>query len=368
MCGRGEYTGLYPGAWPSFSRGNRFVSSGSNTGKRGVSRSGMAVAALFLLAILGLEACGKGPAGKPIPVRLSFFDSIQAAPVFIALEKGFFREAGVDVQPVMVGAGKEALEAVAVGRADFGTAADLPIVLAILAGEKNLAIVATIQSSSKLTLVVARKDRGIRTPADLRGKRIAVVGGAVNVFLLHNILVYHGVKPEEVRIVDIGNPNRYVDVFHSEEADAASTWYPYAFQLLSRLENNGIVFYGEGIYRETFNLVGRPDFLRENPEAVQRVLKAFVRTTSFIQENPEEARRMVAKRLSLDEESLASIWNDITFNVSLDLALIGTLETEARWAVNNRPGMKGRQIPGFLDHIHPAPLEAVRSEGVTLRR
>jgi hypothetical protein len=61
----------------------------------------------------------------------------------------------------------------------------------------------------------------------------------------------------------------------------------------------------------------------------------------------------------------AALWDDFVFEMSLDQALIRTLEDEGLWAIRNNLVNKP-DIPNYLDYIHSEPLERVNSEAVTI--
>jgi len=74
-------------------------------------------------------------------------------------------------------------------------------------------------------------------------------------------------------------------------------------------------------------------FARDYCETQRKNLSAIDKATTFIQHNKEESQAMAAKRLKMDKEVTASLWNDFVFEMSLDQSLLTRLENEARWAI-----------------------------------
>ena len=95
-----------------------------------------------------------------------------SAAIFVANEKGHFRDEGLDVVLQSHASGHLALDAVLTGKADFATAAETPIARAAING-KPLAITATLSTVDRAMLVIARRDRNIKGPDDLKGKKVA---------------------------------------------------------------------------------------------------------------------------------------------------------------------------------------------------
>jgi len=79
----------------------------------------------------------------------------------------------------------------------------------------------------------------------------------------------------------------------------------------------------------------------------------------------EQAQEIISRRLQLDKEETAALWDDFNFDISLDKSLLVTLEDEARWAINNNL-TEQRKVPDYLDFIYSVPLKKVKPQAVTL--
>jgi len=285
--------------------------------------------------------------------------------IHIASAKGCFENEGLDVVVQQHPSGKAAFNALVEGEADLATAAETPIMLAIMRGEK-IGILATISSSEKNKMIVARKDKGVSIPNDLKGKRIGVTVGSSADFFMDSFLIMHGISRDEVEVINVGS-NAIVDALTSGEVDAVSTWNPYISILQKGLGDNGVTFSGERIYRETFNIATKQDFANENPECIRKVLRALIKAHEFIEENPDEAQETVAGQIGMDKAALNELWQLYDFKVTLDQSLLVELEAEARWAIRNKL-TEATEIPNYLDYIYMDALEEVRPEAVTIIR
>lgn len=95
---------------------------------------------------------------EPVMIAASTVEG--STPVFVALEKGFFRAEGLNASLSILPTGQLALEEMLAGRANFATVGDTPFVRAVVEG-KSLRAIATISENNYANAIVARRDRGI---------------------------------------------------------------------------------------------------------------------------------------------------------------------------------------------------------------
>jgi NitT/TauT family transport system substrate-binding protein len=323
-------------------------------------------AVIIALVILAFAAAAvmKGRMNKTAPTRdITIAVSVEplSTPVYVAREKGFFRDEGLRVALQPYSAGVDALNATVAGRADFGTVADVPLMFAGLKGQKVF-IIATIGSSSDHVKIVARRDRQIARPADLRGKTVGVRSGTSSEYFLSAFLTYNGVARRDVKVVGM-QLNRMTDALAKGEIDAAVSWDPYVSSQQKALGNDAVTFMNRFVYTLNWNIVGNPGFLEKNPEVAERLLRALVRAADFIREHPGDAQEITARGIGRRITTLG----DTDFDVHLGQPLLVNLESEARWAI--RSGLTDREeVPDYLAMLYTKALEKVRPKAVTVIR
>jgi len=330
-------------------------------------RSGLCVIlalVIFAFCLLGCKPA-KTQTGPREKVTIAHWTGPSAALMHIALAKGYFAEEGLDASSQPHAFGKLALNAVIEGKADIATAGDTPIVFAVMNG-KMITILATIQTANKNEAIVARRDRGITGPADLKGKRIGVTLGTTGHFFLDSFLLAHGIESKQFTLVDM-KPDEMVAALGSGRVDAVSAFNPTVKQLEKSLGSNGTVFFGESLYTEIFCVAATQEFVKKNPEAVKKFLRALLKAETFIKEHPEEAQNLVADFIKMDKTELADIWNILTFKVTLDQALLVDFEDQTRWMLKNKLA-PGKQMPNYLEYIHAEGLNAVKPDAVRIVR
>ena len=322
---------------------------------------GTVVLALFAMMLVCMAGCTRTEDAKDVDkLTLAVTPWPASAPLYIAHDKGYFEDEGLDVTFQSCVSGHLGLDAVLAGKADLATAGETPIALAAMEG-KLFSVIATICEIDRAILIIARTDRGISGPHDLRGRRVGVVEGTTADFFLHIYLITSYVDPNDVTIVPIV-ADRMVDVLLNGEVDAVSTWTPHTIILQDRLGDNALVLHDSDIYTMTWNLVAAQNFVKSHPECIVKFLRAVVRADRFIAEKPEEARAIASMAIGTERAQFEKKWEDLRFATVLKQSLIVNLEDQARWYRKRRPG-DGR-APDFTHFIHTDGLKAVRPERV----
>jgi NitT/TauT family transport system substrate-binding protein len=298
-------------------------------------------------------------------INVAFTTQPQSTLIHIALTKGYFFNAGLDVKPLIHSFGKAALQSVLDGKADFATVAETPIMFSVLKGDR-IFVVANIESSSMNDGVLARPDAGIARAADVKGKRIGFTPGTTSDFFLDSFLTAQGLTRHEVTPVPLA-PDEMQEALLTKKVDAVSTWnYPLT-QIRHQLGAQAVIFYDRQIYTETFNIAAMQDFVQRNPQTVTRFLRALVQAEDFVASHPVEAQDIVAAANKVDKEIVKEVWDAFSYLVRLDQNLLITLEDETRWAMKNKLTDK-TVMPNYRDFIHVDSLKAIRPEAVKMNR
>lgn len=285
-----------------------------------------------------------------------------SALLFIADARGYFAAEGLAVELRPYSHGKNALRAVASGAADLGTVAETPFVDAARAGERLVAV-ATIESSDKQNLILARKDRGIEGPRDLIHKRVAMIPGTSSEIFLDAFLIAHAIPKAKIEIVP-RTPEDMTSALESGAVDAVSAWALPAAALQQKHGPNLSVFSEQGLYVHNWILVARRDRALLKQIQLKKLLRAVLRAEAFETENRRAAIAIVAQRLNLKTDLLAQVWPSFNFNVGLHQYLLINLETHARLSRKN----EFEREPNFYSSLMFEPLLAVDPTRVTVVR
>lgn len=272
--------------------------------------------ALLAAMSLVLAACGDdadevspGASGAPqeevsITLALNWTPLADHAPYFVAIEKGWYDEAGLDVETQFAKGSADSTTRAATGQAEFAIA-DAGTVIASQGKGADATMVGMLFAESPLAIWTTEQ-AGIASPADLAGKKVGVPTGDTQRVLWPALAEANEVDPDSVTFVNIAPSAKY-SALASGEVDAIfdfTTGRPFVEKAVGAdaavvipWAENGVNLYGNA-------LVVHDTFLAENPEAVEAFLDATYRAWQWTFENPDEAITILKSAVpEIDPES-----------------------------------------------------------------
>jgi NitT/TauT family transport system substrate-binding protein len=334
-----------------------------------MEKGSFASAALILLVAASaiLAGCSSAPPGGPAAaikkIRIAVTPWPASASLYIAKEKGYFRDEGLEATLTDYPSGHLGLADVIAGKADFAVAADTPVAHAAVYG-KPVVVIGRVCEVERPNHIVARKDRGISTAGDLRGKKVGMVAGSSAEFYLHIYLTTSYIHPKSVRLVDLA-PDRVVHALLNGEVDAVSTWAPHTTALQDKLGSNGVILHDPGLYNMSWNVVSSRELSTRDPETIVRFLRAVLRADRMIAERPAEAIAITADKCGMDIGAVEREWKNFEFGTQLDQTLILNLEDQSRWMIGKKED-DGGKTPNILDYIYTKGLNSVDPDAVRI--
>jgi NitT/TauT family transport system substrate-binding protein len=315
--------------------------------------------------LIGFSLYPKTPfSGTPEPVTLGVSPFQTSTLIWIAEDQGYFTANGLNVTIRTYDAGLYAVNALIAGDVDVATASEFVFVKKILSGQ-NLSAFGCIAKTED-EYIVARKDRGIVTVADLNGKKIGTSKGTNAEFYLGRFLSLNGINAANVTIVD-RTPPQLVDAITAGDLDAVTVWEPYSYNAEKNLGASAVSFPAQAGQSYYWLLVTRPDYGKDHPEVIAHLLRSFAQAEAFVEQHPEKAQEIVRNRLHYDPDYTATIWTESQFAISLDQSLVIAMEDEARWLMNNNITPK-RAMPVFPEYLNLQGLDTVKPGSATIIR
>jgi NitT/TauT family transport system substrate-binding protein len=326
---------------------------------------------LVAISLMGLVAtlfssvsCQKGYSGPVESVSLGVQSDQTATEVYVAQEKGFFTQNGLNVTVTNYETGLAAVNALQAGEIELAGAAEFALARKALDHQA----ISTIAVANKIESfeLVGRRDRGIKSVNDLQGKRIGLPLRTVAEFYLSRFLELHGVSLDTVALIDMlpsqlpealgdGTIDAFVfiqpivNVAEKEQGTNAISW---------EIQSSQVVF---GMF------IGNNDWITAHGDIVMRFLEAIEQANEYIAKHPDEAKTILKTRFNYTDEFLELVWPQNDFSLSLDQSLIAAMEDEARWMISNNMTSE-RRVPLFNEYICEDALKAIEPEGVNIIR
>ena len=240
------------------------------------------------------------------PIRMAYLQSdIHHLALWVALEKGYFQEEGIEVEiSGIFRAGPELMNAFTAGALDMAYVGEAPSTFAVANKTADVAVVAQVNTEGS-ALVVSRASVGINTVSDLEGKTVGVPGHAtVQDFLLRKALSNAGVDSSNVDIIII-KPPEMIGALRTEQIDAFIAWEPYPSKAAVAEVGRNLASSND-IWADhpCCVLVSDSKFMESEPGKVDKVVRAHVRATNFIRDNKEEAIDIGVKYTGMDEPTV----------------------------------------------------------------
>jgi len=269
-----------------------------------------------------------------------------AAPFFLAIDKGYFKDEGLDVIiDAATGGPHEALNRLAAGQDDMGVS-DVNLLIK-LRDATNTPIKALFVVFDKPPYaIIARKNRGIVAPRDLEGKKLGAPAAATAFAQWPIFAKVNGIDAAKVAIEDVGVPVRE-PMLASGEVDAITGCSFGAYVDLKErgvppddltlllMADHGVELYGDAI-------MVAPRFAQEKPEAVRGFLRAYVRALKDTVRDPARAVEAVLHRTE-------GVSKDIELE-RLRMAIRDNIETPAAKA-NGYGGIEPERFAAAIDQM-----------------
>lgn len=305
----------------------------------------------------------KQTAPKMESVRIGIAKTPPSWLFIIADKKSFLKKNGINADITYFKSGKRALNGLLANKVDIATTAGGPIVFQSLL-RNDFSIFATIGTSSNDNVIVAARNKGIKTPDDLKGKRMATQEASASHFFMHLCLTEHGfsesdIHPLYMKVEKL--PKALVD----GTVDAISTREPYYSEAVKALGENAIVFETPGLYLKFFQLVGFNSYLNNNLSIQTKILKALVDSENFVKNNKQEAIKLISDSLDIPEINVIKALFTLELNVKLEQSLILSLEDQARWVINRNSKNK-YSMPNYLQFISSKALSIVKPQAISI--
>jgi NitT/TauT family transport system substrate-binding protein len=228
---------------------------------------------------------------------------------FVALDKGWYKDEGLNVELREGHGSGESVQLVAAKKDTFGTGNPSALVEAAAKGAPITMVADPFQDSGYSAAYLP--DSGITSPKDLEGKTFAGVAGSPGYTLFPAFLESQGIDPDSVKTVTVQAGSEMTGL-SSGRFDAVE-WNSFAAPL-SKAAGAGeaeVFAYGDyGIISLGWGIFVHNDTLKDDPEMVKGFVKASLKGWEYALENPDEAAKIMiatAEKSTIDEPTMAEM-------------------------------------------------------------
>ena len=264
---------------------------------------GLLFAAAAGVMAAGMPAAALAQAKGEVQVRIGYqkYGTLTLLKGRGTLEKRL-AEQGVGVKWTEFPAGPVLLEGLNVGSIDFGTVGEAPPIFAQAAGA-NLVYVGNEPASPASEAIVVPKGSGLRTLADLKGKKIALNKGSNVHYLLLKALEKAGVAYADIQPVFLP-PADARAAFERGRVDAWAIWDPFLAAAEKQLGAR-VLADGKGLVANYQFYLASRTYAEKNPEILRIVLDEVAKVDDWGRNNPDEVATILSAQTGLSKEVVA---------------------------------------------------------------
>jgi len=248
-------------------------------------------------------------------------------PLSLALKKDFFKPEGLNVLPVLFRSGPTAMQALVSDSIQFSTGFGTGT-RAAMAGAPVKGVVGF--NNKPAFILYGRRESGIRSIADIKGKKIAVTGvGSTTDYAARAILTNHHVDPDkEVSILAVGSESVFA-ALQKGAVDAAILWAP-GFAIAEKLGMVRLQSLADIMELPGSGVVVSDQLIKENPLLIKKFLRGTIKGFHYVHDskNKDEIVSLITKDFNLERDIADT-------NYKFVLSILSTDGNISRRAIEN---------------------------------
>ena len=257
--------------------------------------------ALFAVALLSL--CAMRADAEPLRVGKAVAENFGFIPLDVGIAAGIFKREGLEIEPFNFTGGAKQQQAITAGSIDIALGAGTDIGF-VVKGAPEIAI-ASISSSPVFLGFNVAADSGIRTPDDLKGKKIGVTSpGSLTYWLVQEFDRVKGWGSDgAVPVVIGGQIATETAAIKTHQVDgilgSAGVGYTFEAEKIGRLLLSCSEYVGE---LEFFTTLASTSIIKEHPDAVRRFLKGWYESIAYMKSHKAETVAIAVKVIGFSPE------------------------------------------------------------------
>ncbi|TYL47612.1 ABC transporter substrate-binding protein [Marinomonas sp. IMCC 4694] len=263
-------------------------------------------------------------AADNVTFQLDWLPGGDKAPVYVGIQQGFFADEDLEVKIASGRGSTDALTKMATGQSDIGTS-DIGALMAARA-QSNVPVVAVLPYFTQAPhAFFVLKSSGIKSIADLKGKKVATSPFTSSNAFLPLVLKQNGLSEDDIKLVK-SDPGALAPMMITDNTDAIIAWVTNTALYESQAAGAGkelieMPWSNSGLSLYSSSLLASEKFLEERPDVAKRFVKAFKKSIEFTYANPDQAGEDLHKMVPEIDATIVSaqiksiynlIYNDVT--------------------------------------------------------
>ena len=318
---------------------------------------------LTMSILLGSMSLVSAQPAKPVTIAAQLNSDIPQ--ILLALDKNLWKDQGLEVKLIATASGREALEALVGGQADFVVLADLPATIAALRNQPFVILADLTRYKGQRAIASRKRMKRFDSPADLNGVKLGTTLGT-SVEYLTALLLQRGNATAE--IVNV-TPADIVPALVRGDIDA-SVPCPSVYAQAKKLLGPDYMELIAKDYAAHILLAATPAMVKDRPADVEKFLRGVLKGDEMTASDPGAAKAAViqAGKGVMTMEVLDTMWPDYEHRLVLKNDIVRFMGEEAAWVAKKgmikiEPGKATAQtIRTFINEAPLAKLDPKRVE------
>ncbi|MBA1155410.1 ABC transporter substrate-binding protein [Microvirga mediterraneensis] len=247
----------------------------------------------LIATVASVLGTGAVQAADKLSIRLDWSWWPGQTPMLVAKEKGFYKDAGIDIE-IQQGQGSKTTTLVVgenrepIGHASLSTAAQ-----SISAGVPITAV-AGFWQKGPISLICSGED--VKKPTDVKGKRVGSTPTGSDGQVLPAFLRANGLDVKDISLVNMPGDAKFAAITSGQLDCISGDDYYYGPQLIAQGKKISILRYADwGVTNLSFGIIANNSFLKEKPDVVRRFLEATRKGLDYTLANKDEAIQIFLK-------------------------------------------------------------------------
>src|SRR5437899_4021668 len=315
--------------------------------------------------VIILSAINVPTVGAQERVRLGLSSiSATSGSIWVAEEKGLFKKHGIDAEVIIIGGGAaRVVSSLLAGEIQYSVGGGDAVIRAALKGADTVLTASQVKTGLQRLMV----QPGIKTPSDLKGKKIGITRfGSASHWVLQLFLRKWGMRPEEIQILQLGSSPAMLATLDKGGIDGAVFTIPTFFVA----EDRGYRILADPLEMDIYYLQNSVDatrtLLRKQRDQAVRFAKGICEGLAYFKRHKEESLEVLQKKLRIQSAQEKDVkYVEASYNLlatklynQVPYAMPKAIEAVLEFIAADEPKAKGADPKLFVDESIVRELEA----------